>query len=68
GEFSGMAETAFLIENGEPTRSLRQTSIAFTLEELMKELDGIGKDVASVGSYLGGSIRLKARVSGPGSS
>ena len=67
GEFSGMAETAFLIEKGELTKSLRQTGIAFTLEELMK-LEGIGRDVEPVGHYLGGSIRLRARVSGPGSS
>lgn len=68
GEFSGMAETAFLIENGELTKSLRQTGIAFTLGELMRELEGVGRDVESVGSYFGGSIRLRARVSGPGSS
>ncbi|MCS7102351.1 MAG: TldD/PmbA family protein [Candidatus Korarchaeum sp.] len=66
GEFSGMAETAFLIEKGEPTKSLRQTGIAFTLEGLMRELDGVGRDIESVGSYLGGSIRVRARVSGPG--
>lgn len=66
GEFSGMAETAFLIENGELTRSLRQTGIAFTLEELMKELHGVGRDIEPAGSYFGGSIRLRARVSGPG--
>lgn len=67
GEFSGMAETAFLIERGEITRSLRQTGVAFTLEEdLLKGIEGIGRDVESVGSYNGGSVRLKARVSGPG--
>lgn len=66
GEFSGMAETAFLIENGELTKSLRQTGIAFTLEDLLRELDGVGRDLESVGSYFGGSIRVKARVSGPG--
>jgi PmbA protein len=66
GEFSGMAETAFLIEGGEIKKSLRQTGIAFTIENALKGLEGVGRDIEPVGSYYGGSIRIRARVSGPG--
>ncbi|MCC6029959.1 MAG: TldD/PmbA family protein [Candidatus Korarchaeum sp.] len=66
GEFSGMAETAFLIERGEIKKSLRQTGIAFTIEGALKGLEGVGKEVEPAGRYYGGSIRIRARVSGPG--
>ncbi len=66
GEFSGMAETAFLIENGEVTKSLRQTSIAFTLESFLKTIDGIGDDVEAFMGFKGGSVRVRAKVAGPG--
>ena len=66
GEFSGMAETAFLIERREVKKSLRQTGIAFTIEDALKGLEGVGKDIEPAGSYYGGSIRIRARVSGPG--
>ncbi len=66
GEFSGMAETSFLIENGEIAKSLRQTSMAFTLEEFLKSIDGIGDDIEAFSSFRGGSVRFKAKVAGPG--
>jgi len=61
-----MAETAFLIERGEVKKSLRQTGIAFTIEDALKGLEGVGRDIEPAGSYYGGSIRIRARVSGPG--
>lgn len=67
GEFSGMAETAFLIEKGEITRSLRQTGMGFRLEDLLKSIDGVGDDVENVAGFKGGSIRAKIKVAGPGS-
>lgn len=67
GEFSGMAETAFLIENGEITKSLRQTGMGFRLEDLLKSIDGVGDDVETVAGFKGGSIRAKIKVAGPGS-
>ncbi len=66
GEFSGMAETSFLVENGEITKSLRQTSMAFTLGEFLRGIDGIGDDVEAFSSFKGGSVRIRAKVAGPG--
>ncbi len=66
GEFSGLAETAFLIENGEITKSLRQTNMAFTLIDMLRSIDGVGDDIITVQSLRGGSIRFKAKVAGPG--
>ncbi len=66
GEFSGMAETSFLIENGEVTKSLRQTSMAFTLGGFLKSIYGIGDDIEAFSNFKGGSIRFIAKVAGPG--
>ncbi len=66
GEFSGMAETSFLIENGEVTKSLRQTSMAFTLEGFLRNIEGIGDDIEAFSSFRGGSVRFRAKVAGPG--
>ncbi len=66
GEFSGMAETAFLIENGEVTRSLRQTGMGFRLEDFLKNMDAVGDDVESLMGFRGGSVRARIKVAGPG--
>jgi len=64
GEFSGLAETAFLIENGELKSSLRQTNIAFHLLDLLKP-EAIGKTLEVYGPFAGGSIRIRGKVAGP---
>ncbi len=66
GEFSGMAETAFLIENGEVTKSLRQTSMGFRVEDFLKNMDAVGDDVETLMGFRGGSVRVRIKVAGPG--
>ncbi len=64
GEFSGLAETAFLVENGEIRSSLRQTNVAFHLLDLLRP-EALGKDVEVYGPFAGGSLRIRGKVAGP---
>ncbi|MEW6276069.1 MAG: TldD/PmbA family protein [Bacillota bacterium] len=61
GDFS-VGATGILIENGELTRPVRGVAIAGNIQELLRQVDGVGNDLKFLGSQGAPTIRI-ARMS-----
>jgi PmbA protein len=65
GDFSVEARNSFLIENGEISSPIRSLMISGNIFELLKNIDGVGKDVRKVGNVITPTVRVaKMRVIG----
>ncbi len=65
GDFSVEARNSFLIKNGETTSPIKSMMLSGNIFELLKCIDGIGKDVRKVGNVVTPTIRVsKMRVVG----
>jgi len=65
GEFSGLMSSAFLIENGEVTKGLKEVGFGINLLDFLTKIDLVGDDVRQVGSTISPSCRVKEmRVAG----
>jgi len=65
GEFSGLMSSAFLIENGEVTRGLKETGFGINLLDFLVRIDLLGDDRRQVGSIISPSCRVKGmRIAG----
>ncbi|MDR0767200.1 MAG: TldD/PmbA family protein [Methanosarcinales archaeon] len=58
GDFSVEGRNAFLIENGEISKPIKSVMISGNIFEMLKKIDGAGKDVRSVGGIITPSIRI----------
>lgn len=58
GDFSIEGRNAFLIENGEISKPIKSVMISGNIFEMLKNIDGAGKDVRSVGGIITPSIRI----------
>jgi predicted Zn-dependent protease len=58
GEFSGLMSSAFLIENGEVTRGLKETGFGINLLDFLKRIDLLGDDRRQVGPIISPSCRV----------
>ena len=58
GDFSVEGRNAFLIENGEITAPIKSVMISGNVFEMLKNIDGAGKDVRNVGGIVTPSIRI----------
>jgi len=58
GDFSVEGRNAFLIENGEITAPVKSVMISGNIFDMLKKIDGAGKDVRSVGGIVTPSIRI----------
>jgi len=58
GDFSVEGRNAFLIENGELTKPVKSVMISGNVFEMLKNIDGAGKDVRNVGGIVTPSIRI----------
>lgn len=58
GDFSVEGRNAFLIENGEISKPIKSVMISGNVFEMLKNIDGAGKDVRSVGGIVTPSIRI----------
>ncbi len=65
GEFSGLMSSAFLIENGEVTKGLKEAGFGISLLDFLTKIDLVGDDVRQVGSTISPSCRIRGmRVAG----
>ncbi len=65
GEFSGLMATAFLIEKGEVTKSLKETGFGINLIDFLKKIDLVGDDRRQIGPVISPSCRVRGmRVAG----
>ncbi|MCL2863414.1 MAG: TldD/PmbA family protein [Methanimicrococcus sp.] len=58
GDFSVEGRNAFLIENGELTTPIKSVMISGNVFEMLKNIDGAGRDVKNVGGIVTPSIRI----------
>jgi len=58
GDFSVEGRNAFLIEHGELTKPVRSVMISGNVFDMLKNIDGAGKDVRNVGGVVTPSIRI----------
>lgn len=58
GDFSVEGRNAFLIENGEISKPIQSVMISGNVFEMLKNIDGAGFDVRSVGGIVTPSIRI----------
>ena len=58
GDFSVEGRNAFLIENGELTKPIKSVMISGNMFDMLKNIDGAGKDVRNVGGVVTPSIRI----------
>ncbi|MDR2943936.1 MAG: TldD/PmbA family protein [Methanosarcinales archaeon] len=58
GDFSIEGRNAFLIENGEISKPVKSVMISGNIFEMLKNIDGAGKDVRSVGGVVTPSVRI----------
>ncbi len=58
GEFSGLVYAGFAIENGELTHALKQTNIGISVLDLLKQIDGISREVKTYFSLTAPTIRV----------
>jgi PmbA protein len=47
GEFSGMVYAGYAIEDGECKHALKQTNIGINVLDLLKQIDGLSRDVTT---------------------
>jgi PmbA protein len=65
GDFSVEARNSFLIENGEIASPIKSMMISGNIFELLRNIDGTGKDVRKVGNVITPTVRVsKMRVVG----
>ncbi len=65
GDFSVEARNSFLIKNGEIASPIKSVMISGNIFELLKNIDGIGKDVRKVGNVITPTVRVsKMKVVG----
>jgi len=65
GDFSVEARNSFLIKNGEIASPIKSMMISGNIFELLKNIDGIGKDIRKVGSVITPTVRIsKMRIIG----
>lgn len=65
GDFSVEARNSFLVENGGIGSPIKSMMISGNIFELLRNIDGIGKDVRKVGSVITPTVRIsKMRVIG----
>jgi len=65
GDFSVEARNSFVIKNGEITSPIKSMMLSGNIFELLKSIDGIGKDVRKVGNVVTPTVRVaKMRVVG----
>ncbi len=65
GDFSVEARNSFLIKNGESASPVKSMMISGNIFELLKNIDGMGKDVRKVGNVITPTVRVaKMRVVG----
>lgn len=58
GDFSIEGRNAFLVENGEISKPIKSVMISGNIFEMLKNIDGAGKDIRSVGGIITPSIRI----------
>ncbi len=58
GEFSGLMSSAFLIEKGEITKSLKETGFGINLLDFLVKIELIGDDYRQVGSTISPSCKV----------
>jgi len=59
GDFSGMVYAGYYIENGEVKYALKQTNIGINVLDLLKQIDGMSKDVKTYFSVTTPTIRVR---------
>jgi PmbA protein len=58
GEFSGMVYAGYAIEDGERKHALKQTNIGINVLDLLKQIDGLSRDVTTYFSLTTPTIRV----------
>lgn len=65
GDFSVEARNSFLVKDGEITSPVKSMMISGNIFELLRNIDGIGKDVRKVGNVITPTVRIsKMRIVG----
>ncbi|MGB8218051.1 MAG: TldD/PmbA family protein [Candidatus Methanoperedens sp.] len=65
GDFSVEARNSFLVKNGEITSPIKSLMISGNIFELLRNIDGVGKDVRNVGNVITPTVRIsKMRIIG----
>ena len=65
GDFSVEARNSFLVKDGEIVSPIRSLMISGNIFELLRNIDGVGKDVRNVGNVITPTVRIsKMRVIG----
>jgi PmbA protein len=59
GDFSGMVYAGYYIEDGELKHALKQTNIGINVLDLLKQIDGMSKDVKTYFSVTTPTIRVR---------
>jgi PmbA protein len=58
GEFSGMVYAGYAIKDGETTHALKQTNIGINIIDMLKQIDGLSREVKTYFSLTTPSIRV----------
>ncbi len=67
GEFSGLASEGFLIRDGEIQGAVRETTFAFSMLDLLRNVESISRDKMALGDVIAPALWVRAvRVAGPG--
>ncbi len=65
GDFSVEARNSFLVKNGETGSPIKSMMISGNIFEMLRNIDGIGKDVRKVGNVITPTVRIsKMRIIG----
>ncbi|MFA4934602.1 MAG: TldD/PmbA family protein [Candidatus Methanoperedens sp.] len=65
GDFSVEARNSFLVKKGEVTSPIKSMMISGNIFELLRNIDGIGKDIRKVGDVITPTVRIsKMRIIG----
>jgi PmbA protein len=59
GDFSVECRNAFVIENGSKTTPIKSMMISGNIFELLKKIDGMGRDEKAVGAVISPTVRVK---------
>jgi PmbA protein len=59
GDFSVECRNAFVIENGSKTTPIKSMMISGNIFELLKKIDGMGRDDKAVGAVVSPTVRVK---------
>jgi PmbA protein len=59
GDFSVECRNAFVIENGALTQPIKSMMISGNIFDLLKKVDGMGRDDKAVGSVISPTVRVK---------